>query len=872
MRSTGPTLGTAEGIEAGGTSRAGGRAAAGGQTAGDGITDTAFGAATLELGRASVELGRAYRALERVMAAVLVALRAVAVLLTLLYLVVWHWYAGQPLATAVVVLSVGWSVFFCVVGLRRGVGRPLAAASVAVALALSLTAERWLPPESVGDSGNFVFLTAVNAAIVAVWAFPPVVAAPGVLLLGAGTLTGGWGHNPQVVVQSAILVLAPGLLGLAIGRLRQIARAADRRWANVVARHRGEAVVHAVARDRRERERIIHDTVLNTLTGIAWGGGRDVALARRRCAQSLAAVQGLLDPDEASGPALDERLAEIVRNATGPRLRVTFDNHLRGAARGAGFTEPPAIVVAAFAGAVGEALANVERHAGTRRARVRMDGGPGVITVRVSDAGRGFDPRRVDPARLGVRRSIVGRLEDVAGTVDIVSAPGRGTTVQLQWRLPRAAIPTGGGGAGGARDGLLAGRRGAAAVAADRRGIAVVADRRGVTAIAADLGVAYAAGLRRAVGQITGLWLVVMLVPLVATLGWVRSRPVAALLWMVLALVIVETARRVRDRPLGRAESLVLLAVALAVTVIGAANTRGPDIVRIADWPLLVLPLLLAFVTASRPRWEWIAALVVAILLLTGLVLARDADNPLVLARLSSNIYGVCSVQIVTAMLGPLLRATAEATARTLAAEAEVAARIDASLMIRRERVQWLGTVEADVLPLLAGIADGRLDPRAAAVRSRCAVRAAAIRRMLTGGGPSSALADLDPVLADAESAGISVEIQLSGDLRSAPAPVRAALADRVGAVLAAAPGGRAIVTVLWAPAGGSVFVALPWPDGVAPPWPEGGDTAGFGVGVPEVGIGVELDDQRLSLELTWPPSTPASAVVRTGAVGSDTR
>ncbi|MCM3925835.1 ATP-binding protein, partial [Frankia sp. AiPs1] len=697
MHGADSTVETAEELEPEGTGRPGRRAVAlGGPPAGDGITDTAFGAAALELGRAAVEVGRAYRALERVMAGVLVALRAVAILLTLAYLLVWHWYAGQPAAMVVVLLSVGWGVVFCVVGLRRGVGGPLAAASVAVALALALTAGRWLPPQSVGDSGNFVFLTAINAAVVAVWAFPPALAAPSVLLLGAGTLAGGWGHNPQVIVESTILVLAPGLLGLAIGRLRQIARTADRRWANVVARHRGEAVVHAVARDRRERERIIHDTVLNTLTGIAWGGGRDVALARRRCGQSLAAVQGLLDPDEANEPAIDERLAEVVRNANGPRLRVTFDNHLRGAARAAVRAEPPAVVGAAFAGAVGEALANVERHAGTRRARVRLDRGADGVTVQVSDAGRGFDPTRVDPARLGLRRSIVGRLDDVAGTVDIVSAPGRGTTVRLQWRTP-GTTPILAGGAGGAGAG---------------GGGGVVADRRGVTAIAADLGDAYAAGHRRAVGQVAGLWLIAMLAPLVATLGWVRERPVAALLWMVLVLVTAETARRVRDRPLGRAESLALLAMILAVNVVGAANTRGPDIVRIADWPLLFLPLLLAFITASRPRREWIAALVVTVLLLVVLVLARDPDNPLVLARLSSNIYGICSVQIVTAMLGPLLRATADATARTLAAEAEVAASIDASLMIRRERVQWLGSVEADALPLLAGIADGRLDPR----------------------------------------------------------------------------------------------------------------------------------------------------------------
>ncbi|WP_139168522.1 MULTISPECIES: ATP-binding protein [unclassified Frankia] len=821
-------------------------------------TVTAFGEGALELGRASVELGRAYQALEQVMGRVLVTLRAVAVLLTVCYVAVWRWYDHRPAAMAVAGLTAIGGLVFCVVGLRRGIRRSMTTVTVAMSAVLALTASSWLPPASVGDSGNFVFLTAINAGIVTVWTFPTAVASVLLLTLCGATLVGGWGHNPQVFSQTAMLLIIPGLLGLAIGRLRRIARTADQRWANVAARHRSEAVVLAVARDRRERERVIHDTVLNTLTGIAWGGGRDVELTRRRCAQSLTAVRGLLDRDDEVGPPIGERLAEVVRDATRRGLQVSLDDQRLPAIAGEPPGEPPAVVVEAFVGAVGEALVNVERHAGTRRASLLLGGGPGLLIVTVSDAGCGFDPRRVDSARLGLRESIVGRLVDVAGTARIDARPGQGTVVELQWRAPDATTghvtrphPSDDRDDRGDRDDHGAGRAGGR-----------VADRRDVAAIAAELRDAYAAGLRRALGQIAGLWLIIMLVPLVGTGGWVRTMAGAGALWLLVAVLTVVFVRRGRSRPISGPEAAVLLFLAVAVAVAGIANTVGADIVRIADWPLLVLPLLLAFITASRPLWEWVGALLVAIAMMIVAVFLRGSTESLVLARLGVLIYGACGVQIVTAMLGPLLRGTAETTARALAAEAEVAAQVDASTMIRWERAQWLRTVGWEVLPLLDGVAGGWLDPREAAVRSRCAMRAAAVRRMITGGGPSSALADLDVVVADAEAAGMTVQIQLSGDLRLAPAPVRAMVADQVREVLAAVPGGRAIVTVLWTPAGGSVFVSLPWPQGLPPPQlGRGGEDAGG------IEVAVELDDRCLSLELTWPA---ASAVTDpTGRVES---
>jgi signal transduction histidine kinase len=110
---------------------------------------------------------------------------------------------------------------------------------------------------------------------------------------------------------------------------------------------------------------------------------------------------------------------------------------------------------------VREALTNVISHAGTGEAWVEISlAAPGAnqadhadsteptgLLVIVRDAGAGFDPALVDPARLGLRRSITERITDWGGRAAIRSAPGEGTVVSLGWTAPepadQQAVPVG---------------------------------------------------------------------------------------------------------------------------------------------------------------------------------------------------------------------------------------------------------------------------------------------------------------------------------------------------------------------------------------------------------------------------------------------
>lgn len=84
-----------------------------------------------------------------------------------------------------------------------------------------------------------------------------------------------------------------------------------------------------------------------------------------------------------------------------------------------------------------EALANVRRHARASRVLLRLDVDEDSVTLTVRDDGVGFEPKRPPrPTAVG----IVGmreRVRSVGGRLEIMSAPGAGTTVKAT--VPRAS-------------------------------------------------------------------------------------------------------------------------------------------------------------------------------------------------------------------------------------------------------------------------------------------------------------------------------------------------------------------------------------------------------------------------------------------------
>jgi PAS domain S-box-containing protein len=82
-----------------------------------------------------------------------------------------------------------------------------------------------------------------------------------------------------------------------------------------------------------------------------------------------------------------------------------------------------------------EALTNVARHAQASRAAVSIYKLPDSIGMEIKDDGKAFQVQRMMQAKTSKRLGLIGmreRLEMVGGAIDLQSAPGVGTTIQVQ--------------------------------------------------------------------------------------------------------------------------------------------------------------------------------------------------------------------------------------------------------------------------------------------------------------------------------------------------------------------------------------------------------------------------------------------------------
>jgi signal transduction histidine kinase len=133
---------------------------------------------------------------------------------------------------------------------------------------------------------------------------------------------------------------------------------------------------------------------------------------------------------EASPGDLLRQLGEAVTGRTGLPVTVTVEGSC---------VLPPDVHVALYRIAQ-EALNNVVKHAQASQVTVRLhcispaDGGEaGYAELQVRDDGRGFDPCRVPPDRLGlgIMRE---RAQAIGATLEIESQPGQGTRIAVAWK------------------------------------------------------------------------------------------------------------------------------------------------------------------------------------------------------------------------------------------------------------------------------------------------------------------------------------------------------------------------------------------------------------------------------------------------------
>jgi signal transduction histidine kinase len=79
-----------------------------------------------------------------------------------------------------------------------------------------------------------------------------------------------------------------------------------------------------------------------------------------------------------------------------------------------------------------EAMLNAAKYSGAPQISVYAEAEKDRLTIFVRDRGQGFDLAGIPKHRLGVRQSILGRMDRVGGQARIRTAPGDGTEVEIE--------------------------------------------------------------------------------------------------------------------------------------------------------------------------------------------------------------------------------------------------------------------------------------------------------------------------------------------------------------------------------------------------------------------------------------------------------
>lgn len=338
-------------------------------------------------------------------------------------------YARPGLGWAVLAGIAVWTVLTCLAYSYENTRRiHVIVLDLVVTLTLMASSALVLSP------GQLAEVTERTPLLTTVWASGPVLAAAvhagrlaGVLFGGAVSVANAWvrGFVSTDIVRDTVLLVATGfVLGLAATTARRAAEQLSR-----------AARAEAATAERERLARSIHDGVLQVLALVRSRNGQlgdDAAELARLAHEQEIALRSLISatPPGTANHA-EEDLASGLRALAGSRVEVAVPG-----------TEVllPARDVEELLAVTREALANTARHSGPdAHAWVLVEDLGDQVVLTIRDDGPGLNDGRLADAeangRMGISRSIRGRVADLGGTVTLTTGPGQGTEWEV--RLPR---------------------------------------------------------------------------------------------------------------------------------------------------------------------------------------------------------------------------------------------------------------------------------------------------------------------------------------------------------------------------------------------------------------------------------------------------
>ena len=310
--------------------------------------------------------------------------------------------------------------------IRRGVGLVM----IVLGAVLGLREIGLTPPDAIVWP---ILLVGIGVGIV-LWQVQPTLEfsrwaavriAAGIIVVGSGLAAFVAGNISLGAVRDSLfgMILVIGGLALLVGP-----------WMVVLIRDRAE--------ERRRRQQAdaradvaahLHDSVLQTFALMQrTDDPREMSALARQQERELRRwlyADAADDPGEWTLKTAVERMTGVVED----RHDVTVETVVVGDA-------PIDTAVEALIAATGEAATNAAKWSGCASISVFVEVVDDEVQSFVRDTGSGFEIEEIAEDRLGVKESIVGRMERVGGRAEIITAPGDGTEVRLAVALPTGTV------------------------------------------------------------------------------------------------------------------------------------------------------------------------------------------------------------------------------------------------------------------------------------------------------------------------------------------------------------------------------------------------------------------------------------------------
>ena len=241
----------------------------------------------------------------------------------------------------------------------------------------------------------------------------------------------GGNHSAlTIATDTAYTFLSNASISIIALMIRSAATRSDIAHAEAIQAEISQAEAEGKSKERLRLDGLIHDSVLTALTSATQAKNDGEAKASAELASKALEKLSIMQKGESSqenifcGELFDS--IALAAKRIDPEIQIKTNCAIS--------FETLGDVASAMTEATIQAIHNSVMHAGSSAKReLSMKSSQTSLKIMVKDDGRGFRVSQVSRSKLGVRVSIIGRIEAVGGVAHIISAPGKGTTVVLEW-------------------------------------------------------------------------------------------------------------------------------------------------------------------------------------------------------------------------------------------------------------------------------------------------------------------------------------------------------------------------------------------------------------------------------------------------------